>query len=516
MDRRDPVATRREGSLRVRDRDEHGAWVVVDGAEKRVFVRPSVDGAYDGHRRLVGHVEAVMIDVAVDHIEVGRSLEHHRRSAPELLRRVWLESVVPESLANRWDDISGKRGIAGREERDVVAAVGQPLGEHADDSLDAAITSRRDRQKRRGDERDLHSALLINTGRADSAAKLGRALSHPEVEPRESVTVAYDPQRSRVPLHPLAEAGARVAYAWVRNQRSFRDSRPLIRYALKTAQFFALRDQQPTVETDMAGLRVLVRTSDGTIARSVYVSGDWDPLMVGGVYDALDRYGQAYRGRTFLEVGANFGVYALPAVARHGFGHAIAYEPDPAAYELLQRNIERNGLGLRVAAVNAALSAAPGELTLQLGTHNAGDNRIIDDSNGGSNGETLGRTNGANTVTVPATTFDDEVAAGNIPLEDLALVWLDVQGHELEVLKGARSLLSAGVPLVVEFASEMGDRAQLEELANLLADNYEAMVDLGWCGLTNRLRFQPAWATRMLAADGRDIETDLLLLPRRT
>ena len=128
----------------------------------------------------------------------------------------------------------------------------------------------------------------------------------------------------------------------------------------------------------MAGLRVLVSTSDGTIARSVYTSGDWDPLMVGVVFDALDAYGQPYRGKTFLEVGANFGVYSLPAVAEHGFGSAIGYEPDPNTFELLQRNIERNALSQRVSAINAALSAEPGTLTLQLGTHNAGDNRIVD------------------------------------------------------------------------------------------------------------------------------------------
>ena len=107
------------------------------------------------------------------------------------------------------------------------------------------------------------------------------------------------------------------------------------------------------------------------------------------------------------------------------------------------------------------------------------------------------------------------VAAGNIPLDDLGLAWIDVQGHELEVLKGARSLLQAGVPLVIEYATAMGDRAQLRELGDILADSYGVMVDLGWCALTNRLRFQPAWATRLLASDGRELETDLLLLPRR-
>ena len=75
---------------------------------------------------------------------------------------------------------------------------------------------------------------------------------------------------------------------------------------------------------------------------------------------------------------------------------------------------------------------------------------------------------------------------------------------ELDVLRGARSLLEAGVPLVIEFATAMGTRAQLDELADLLAYSYAAMVDLGWCAPDQQLRFQPAWAVKRLAADGRD------------
>lgn len=314
--------------------------------------------------------------------------------------------------------------------------------------------------------------------------------------------VAYDPQRSRVRLHPVLEAVARVAFAWVRNQHGLRDRRPLPAFVRRTLMFLSLVRRQPTVATEMAGLTVEVSTRDTTIARSVYASGDWDPLLVGAVFDALDEYGSPYRGRTFLEIGANFGVYSLPAVARHGFARAIAYEPDPHSFALLSRNIARNGLHSRVSAHNAALSDAPGELTLELGRFNAGDNRVVEP--GGA---------AQNSVTVPARTFDDEVAAGNIPLEDLALVWLDVQGHEPEVLAGARSMLEARIPLVVEYSTVMLSPAARLDLDDLLARTYDVLVDLGWSALTNRLRFQPSWAVRRLAGDGRAVETDLLLLP---
>ncbi len=304
----------------------------------------------------------------------------------------------------------------------------------------------------------------------------------------------------------MIEAGARLAFAYLRNQYGLRDRRPLGRFVSRTALFLAISRDQPRVETEMSGLRVMVSTADRTIARSVYTSGDWDPLLVGTVFRALEAIGEPYRGRTFLEVGANFGVYALPAVVAYGFSRAVAYEPDPAAFGLLEENIERNALSGRVTAFNAALSAQPGELTLRLGSFNAGDNRIVDDTGAGQQQAT---------VRVPARTFDAEVEQGRIPLADLGLVWLDVQGHEREVLLGARSLLESDVPIVLEYATGMMDDTARLSLEEMIASHFAVMVDLGWCALTDRLRFQPASAISRLAADGRAVETDLLLLHAR-
>ncbi len=306
-------------------------------------------------------------------------------------------------------------------------------------------------------------------------------------------------------IPPLVEAGARLGFGYARNQYGLRDRRPPSRFISRTISFLAARREADVIETEMSGLQVLVSTSDRTIARSVYTSGDWDPLLVGSVFRALDAIGEPYRGRTFLEVGANFGVYALPAVAEYGFSNAVAYEPDPVSFELLERNIERNGLGEQVSAYNAALSSSAGQLTLKLGSRNAGDNRIV---SGGTDDE-------PGTVIVPARTFDEEVAAGRIPLSDLGLVWLDVQGHEREVLLGASTLLASDAPMVMEYATAMVEPVVRRELDELIADCFDVMVDIGWSTLTDRIRFQPASAVRDLAPDGRAVETDLLLLHRR-
>lgn len=320
---------------------------------------------------------------------------------------------------------------------------------------------------------------------------------------RPTSPIARDPQRGRVPLPPPLEALARFCFAWFRNQYGLRDVRPVGAYAARTVKFLALTRRQAVVEAEMGSLSVLVSTADRAIARSVYTSGVWDPLLVGTVFRALDEFGTAYRGSTFVEVGANFGVYSLRAVADYGFARAVAYEPDPQAFDLLEQNISRNGLADSVTAHHAALSSAPGERTLRLGSINGGDNRIVDAIQGDQR-----------VVRVPARTLDDEVAAGRLDPAEVGLIWLDVQGHEYEAMLGARSLLESNASLVVEYDTAMMDEATRLGLERLIATHYDVMVDLGWCTLTDRLRFQPSSAVTRLAADGRHVETDLLLLHR--
>jgi FkbM family methyltransferase len=306
-------------------------------------------------------------------------------------------------------------------------------------------------------------------------------------------------------LHPLIEAAARLCFAYLRDQYGIRRRRPLARYLWRSVRFLTLGRRQPFIDADMDGLSVVVSTADRTIARSVYAAGDWDPLLVGTAMRALAESGWRPADRDFIEVGANFGVYCLAAVARQGFARALAYEPDPASYALLVENIRRNQLAGRVIAHNAALSNAPGELILSRGRRNAGDNRIV------SGSVQLDR-HARDSVRVPATTFDEQVAQGNIDPARIGLVWLDVQGHEPDMLEGAGLLLASHSPVVVEYSSAVLGAAGRARLDRLIGGHFNRLVDLGWSTLSDRVEFWPAEAVEHLAPAGRPIETDLLLL----
>jgi FkbM family methyltransferase len=67
-----------------------------------------------------------------------------------------------------------------------------------------------------------------------------------------------------------------------------------------------------------------------------------------------------------LDVGAHVGSFALWTCERAPDAHVVSVEPEPRNFSDLLSNIERNGLGHRVEAVNAALGTEPGTVTLHV------------------------------------------------------------------------------------------------------------------------------------------------------
>jgi len=67
-----------------------------------------------------------------------------------------------------------------------------------------------------------------------------------------------------------------------------------------------------------------------------------------------------------LDVGAHVGSFALWTCERARDARIVSVEPEPRNFSDLVLNIERNGLADRIDAVNAALGAEPGTVTLHV------------------------------------------------------------------------------------------------------------------------------------------------------
>jgi FkbM family methyltransferase len=144
------------------------------------------------------------------------------------------------------------------------------------------------------------------------------------------------------------------------------------------------------------------------------------------------------RGVTVLDVGANVGAYTLVfATWVGGTGRVIAFEPSPDTCEGLRTHVTLNGFDDRVTIVEAAVAAAVGEAPFAI------------HPSGGASSLALGSVAGAAQVTVPTDTIDN-VCRQHALLP--AVIKIDVEGAELDVLRGARNTLALpGLHVFVEF-----------------------------------------------------------------
>lgn len=165
------------------------------------------------------------------------------------------------------------------------------------------------------------------------------------------------------------------------------------------------------------------------------------------------------RGATFLDVGANVGMYTVFAGVVRG-ARVVAFEPESGNYALLNANIRENGLADRVTAYCAGLCDRAGVDRLYLG-----------DLFAGGSAHSLGAEVGPDLRARPASfvqgaislCYDDLVAAGEAPVP--ACVKIDVDGFEHRVLRGmARTLRSPELrTLIVELDAGLAEHREIRD-----------------------------------------------------
>jgi FkbM family methyltransferase len=147
-------------------------------------------------------------------------------------------------------------------------------------------------------------------------------------------------------------------------------------------------------------------------------------------------------GSTVIDVGANVGYFTLLAACL-GAEQIIAFEPEPLNYATLQLNVSRNALWDKVHCERVALSSSSGSGVLTLNPINLGGHTLNDTSDnyfeqayGGSRHSNLTTSK----ISVDKLSFDDYVAAAG-HIKRIDFMKIDVEGHELEVLRGMVSTL---------------------------------------------------------------------------
>ncbi len=179
-----------------------------------------------------------------------------------------------------------------------------------------------------------------------------------------------------------------------------------------------------------------------------------------------------------LDVGAHIGTQSIPFVTRFGAGRVVAIEADPTNAALLRYTVLENALGDRVTVLNMAAGVVDGAVELQRSPINPGDHRV-------SPAESF--QSGRETLRVPATRLDTLVKEGVFSTEEVALIWIDVQGHEGQFLAGAQPLLAAEAPVICEYwPFELRQAGGLALFHELVAGLVSRAPAIGEC--TSQLR----------------------------
>jgi FkbM family methyltransferase len=165
-------------------------------------------------------------------------------------------------------------------------------------------------------------------------------------------------------------------------------------------------------ETDSRGSAIISRDAEGDVA--------W-------VLENVD-------GRDcIIQAGGNVGVYA-DVLALH-FKHVLTVEPDDENFKCLQANLAVRNPPNPIDARKAAFGEAPGVCkVIQVEANNCGAHRI-----GITNDET-------GTVILPIDSFNLNPDA----------IWLDVEGFELQALKGAVETIERCKPVIILEMKQLG------------------------------------------------------------
>ena len=207
-------------------------------------------------------------------------------------------------------------------------------------------------------------------------------------------------------------------------------------YAHAAARRVAIGDASGHVLLRTTVGYVLCPADDHALVALIAETGEVEP----GTRRVIQRILRS--GDLFVDVGANLGLHTLAACQTVGSGgQVIAFEPFERTAQLLERTVWINGFSGITTLHCAAVSDRPSQRTLFLG-RTSGHHSIV---------RSPLAPGISSAVEVPSVALDD-CLAGTSP----TLVKIDVEGAELLVLEGARTLIrqTPEIGVIVEFGPE--------------------------------------------------------------
>jgi FkbM family methyltransferase len=227
----------------------------------------------------------------------------------------------------------------------------------------------------------------------------------------------------------------------------------------------ALAARGHLVLCELGDVRFFVDPSDRVVGAWLMWHGGWQRREIDRAVALLSAAGRLAAEAVFVDVGANIGTHTVYALRTGRFARAVAFEPEPGNARLLSMNLEANGLSQRALVVPKAAGAAPGRAVLHLHPRNKGAHAI----------GVAPSLDGRDRLDVPIVRVEDALHELGVAVSAIGLVWIDVEGHEPQVLDGLGAIMAHAVPIAFEFAPLRYDALSKARLVQRLAAHYTHM-----------------------------------------
>jgi FkbM family methyltransferase len=192
-------------------------------------------------------------------------------------------------------------------------------------------------------------------------------------------------------------------------------------------------------------LKYALFPNDNAVSSSIINGWQYEPYM----FEFLNKNLIDTNGKDIIDIGANNGSFAIDFAHLVGDnGKVHSYEPQRLVYYQLCGNVFMNGLN-NVYCHNLAIGSCVDSVYIETpdyfekGAVNFGNVKV------GKNGDMI--------IQMPLDAFENEY-------KDVVFIKIDVQGYELNVIKGAENIISKHRPyLFVEFEEDLLNEAGTSE-----------------------------------------------------
>ena len=188
------------------------------------------------------------------------------------------------------------------------------------------------------------------------------------------------------------------------------------------------------------GGHYVIMTKDQSVGRFIYSWGSYERNQL---QRAVERAG-VVPGLVMLDIGANLATASISGLLAGWFDRAIAVEADPDNARLIRANIALNGLEQKMTCLAVAAGSGEGVVRFAVDERRRGNSRVSED--GG--------------IEVPVRSVVDIAAEAGLTPEQIGLIWVDVEGFEEQVVRGAGEFFEK-VPWVLELRSALCDLSGL-------------------------------------------------------